>query len=89
MAMGEGGQLKETQVQQQLSRCCGNLDNLEGSIKELEARLQGVIVSSKADKEQEAPVQQFVTLANNVRSIADRVMLATNKINDLRNRIEL
>ena len=86
---GETGQLKETQVQQQISRCCGNLDNLECSIKDLENRLTGILASPSVDKEPEKPEQALVPLANNIRATADRINIAVNRINNLRNRIEL
>ena len=84
---------KETQVSQQLNRCFGKLDCLEGSINELEKRLERITITTSSSNEacikERVEKSDLVAFANNLKSCADRISFAINRIDNLRNRIEL
>ncbi|HEA68110.1 hypothetical protein LCGC14_2869620 [marine sediment metagenome] len=86
---GEGTAEREPHVQRESSGIGTALSELAGNIDELENRLCPVLIdpvpSTDEAKEQEA----LVPLAEDLRAHKDRIYRLNDKINDIRNRIEL
>lgn len=82
--------VKETQIQKQLGRCAFGLDGLEGAVKDLEKRLEAILCPEPPSKVSEGkPEQTLVFLATTIKSFADRICFLTDRITELKSRIEL
>ena len=86
---GGMGVSKEPQIRQQLTKCEIAIENLHKSIAELEGRIEVVITPPTEKPKDVKPIESLVSLANELRVFVDGVSSAIDKINNLRNRIEL
>ena len=84
------GSKTETQVQCQLNKCSGAISNLEKIVDELEIRLVEVLSSPPIETQEETKLSTpLVTLANEISMFTSRIYIVTDRINDIKKRIEL
>ena len=85
-----GNAVKETQVSQQTMRISNGLERLEKSVQEIEERLSSIlndtISKDNCENKSESPI---VSLASDLKGFADRVNRLTDRIDDIKRRIEL
>ena len=81
---------RQSQVQEQISRLEGNLTALHENIGKLQDRLAPVLRSSVPSEQGKGEERaELVVLACTIEGFADSVRLATYKVGDILDRIEL